>query len=362
MSAVFPEKFESHEETQERSLGKQMSFLDHLDEFRRRLVRSVLFVMLAFMACWFVSDRIYNFLARPAQDALAESQRREFPVTGGLTGEEKILTLDNLKIGDSGRYVFDVPTKLGVSVIPTGATVLTRVAQDANGNLGLFTEEQIFAGNAIVPKGVRLPIDFNAKPGEGYGAGERMIVTTAVEPFTLYMTVSLYAAIGLSVPFLLWQIWSFISPGLYKHERSYATPFIALSTISFVIGAAFAYYILFPPAVRYLLNLGRDFQVMLRASDYFDFITLIMLAMGLVFQMPAITYVLARIGLVTAGLLVRAWRVALIVILVLAAVVSPTADIPNMMLFAAPMFVLYFISIAIAWIFGRKRRTTEYEY
>ena len=336
-----------------------MSFLEHLDEARRRLMRSAAFVAVAFLACWFVSDEIYNFLARPAQDALAEAQRREFPLENGLTGGEKILPLNNLKEGDAGRYVFDVATKLGMVVVPPGTTVDTRVAKDANGNPGLFTNEPLFAGNAIVPSGVRLPVDFAAQPGEGYSADERMIVTTAVEPFTLYVTVSLYAAIALSVPFLLLQIWGFVAPGLYRHERAYATPFIGLSSVSFVIGAAFAYYVLFPPAVRYLLGLGQDFRLMLRASDYFDFITLIMLAMGVVFQMPAITYVLARIGLVTAGYLIRIWRIALVAILVVAALVSPTADIPNMMLFAAPMVVLYLISIFIAWIFGRKRQTVE---
>jgi sec-independent protein translocase protein TatC len=176
-----------------------------------------------------------------------------------------------------------------------------------------------------------------------------------MEPFSLYVKVSLYAAVCLSVPFLLWQIWAFVSPGLYPHERAYAYPFIALSSISFVIGAAFAYRIIFPPAARYLLGLGQDFRLLLKADDYFDFIILIMLAMGIVFQMPAITYVLSRIGIVTAGFLLRVWKTALIVILVSAAVLSPTNDIPNMMLFAAPMIVLYAVSILIAWIFGRPR-------
>jgi sec-independent protein translocase protein TatC len=133
------------------------------------------------------------------------------------------------------------------------------------------------------------------------------------------------------------------------------TPFIGLSTVSFVLGAAFAYYILFPPAMSYLLFLGQDFNLMLRATDYFDFITLIMLAMGLIFQMPAITYVLARIGLVSARFLLGAWKFAIVIILIVAAVVSPTGDIPNMMLFAAPMMVLYVVSIIIAAIFGKKR-------
>src|SRR5690606_3716491 len=120
---------------------------------------------------------------------------------------------------------------------------------------------------------------------------------------------------------------------------------------------AFAYYILFPPAVGYLLGLGEDFRLLLRASDYLDFITLIMLAMGIIFQMPAVTYVLSRIGIVSAGFLVRSWKIALIIILIVAAVVSPTADIPNMLLFAMPMMALYVVSIVIAWFFGRRRKT-----
>ena len=184
-----------------------------------------------------------------------------------------------------------------------------------------------------------------------------MTVTTALEPFTLYVTVALYSAIALALPLLLWQLWLFISPALYKHERAYVTPFIGLSSISFVIGAAFAYYILFPPAVSYLLGVGHDFKLLLKASDYLDFIIIIMLAMGLIFQMPAITYVLARIGIVTAGLMIRTWKISFIVILIVAAVVSPTNDIPNMLLFALPMVVLYIISIFIAWFFGKKRQT-----
>ena len=98
---------------------------------------------------------------------------------------------------------------------------------------------------------------------------------------------------------------------------------------------------------------------LLRATDYFDLITLIMLAMGLIFQMPAITYVLSRIGLVSAPFLMKSWKFALVIILIVAAVVSPTGDIPNLLLFATPMIVLYVFSIVIAWIFGRKRTAEE---
>lgn len=351
-------KMESKINKTEEDLGGQMSFLEHLDEFRRRLVNSAIIVVIAFALCWFVSDKIYNFLSVPIRQAISEAERREVPING-LTGDEKILTLNNLKEGETGKYVFDRATKLGVSVLSPGTSVQSKVAIDSNGKLGLFTDEQIIVNNSVIPKGIKLPVNFEELAANEATAEERMIVTTAVEPFTLYVTVSLYAAIALSLPFLLLQIWGFISPALYKHERSYVTPFIGLSTVSFVIGAAFAYYVLFPPAVKYLLGLGEDFRLLLRASDYFDFITLIMLAMGLIFQMPAITYVLARIGIISAGFLVKSWKIAIIVILIVAAVVSPTGDIPNLMLFALPMMCLYVISIFIAWFFGKKREKTE---
>lgn len=335
--------------------GGQMSFLEHLDELRKRLVNSVVIVIVAFVFCWFVSDRIYSFLEVPIRQALSEAERVELPVKG-MTGDEKILPLSNLIEGDRGRFVFDRATKLGTSVVQPGTSVEAVVAKDSEGIIGLFTTERIYTINAVIPEGVRLPVDLAPDAKQEAAADERLIVTTAPEAFTLYVTVSLYAAIALSVPLLLLQVWGFISPALYKHERAYVTPFVLLSSISFVLGAAFAYYILFPPAVRYLLGLGENFRLLLRATDYFDFITLIMLAMGLIFQMPAITYVLARIGLISAGMLVRSWKIAIVVILIVAAVVSPTGDIPNMMLFAAPMMVLYIVSVFIAWFFGKKRQ------
>ena len=344
------------EETNTEDLGKQMSFLEHLDEFRRRLVNSVIIVVIAFILCWFVSDKIYNFLSVPIRQALSEAQRRELPIEG-LTGNERILSLNNLQEGEIGRYVFDRATKLGVSVVSPGTSVQAIVTRDATGNLGLFTDEPIFTNKAIIPKGIRLPVDLEGKDVNEPSADERLIVTTAPEGFTLYVTVSLYAGIALSVPFLLFQIWGFISPALYRHERRYVTPFIGLSTISFVLGAAFAYYVLFPPAVRYLIGVASEFRPLLRATDYFDFITLIMLAMGVIFQMPAVTYVLSRIGIISAGFLIRSWKISLIIILVVAAVVSPTADMLNLMLFAAPMMALYVVSIMIAWFFGGRRKT-----
>lgn len=336
----------------------QMSFLEHLDELRSRLVRSVIILVASFLVCFFFSDAIYNFLSIPVRRALSEAGRRQAPVAG-ITGNETLLPIEQVGEGQTGRFVVTKETSLGGALLPAGTSVMARIGRDAQGNLGLFTTEAIITDNAVIPEGVRLWLQFAEDRAIGRPSEDKqLIVTTAPEQFTLLVTVSLYAAIALALPLLLWQVWGFISPGLYKHERAYVTPFIGLSSIAFVAGAAFAYYVLFPPAMNFLLNVGQgEFQLMLRATDYLDFITIIMLAMGLVFQMPAITYVLARIGLVTPGLLIRSWKISLIAILIIAAVVSPTADVINMMLFAAPMMGLYIVSIFIAWIFSRRRRT-----
>lgn len=352
---------EENNTEQTEKLSGEMSFLEHLDELRKRLVNSVAIILLAFIVCWFASGEIYNFLSVPVRRALSEAQRREVSVEKGLTGNEKIVPVTELKEGDNVRYVFDKATKIGTSVLSPGTTVQAVIAKDGDGNLGFFSNEPLTIGAAVIPKGVRLPGDFTTAELKEPSADENLIVTTLGGSFSLYVTVSLYAAIALSVPFLLWQIWGFISPALYKHERSYVTPFIVLSSISFVGGASFAYYVLFPPAAKYLLGLGEDFRLLLSANDYFDFITLIMLAMGIIFQMPAITYVLSRIGIVSAAFLVKVWKTALVVILIVAALVSPTGDIPNLMLFAMPMIVLYIISIFIAWFFGKKRKVGELE-
>jgi sec-independent protein translocase protein TatC len=348
---------DAESDDREDELGGQMSFLEHLDELRKRLIRSIIFVFAAAMLCWFASGYIYNFLARPVQRALAESQQRRSVTIAGLNGQVSIVSLNSLNLNDKVRFVFVDPTKLGTASIPAGASVLARVDKDSQGNVALYSDEPFAAGNEVVPKDVRL-LD-NLRSYERLpDINDKMVVTTALEPFALYVKVSLYAAIGLSVPFLLWQIWAFVAPGLYPHERKYVTPFISLSTIFFVLGAATAYYLIFPPAAKYLLGLGQDFRLLLKADDYFDFIILLMLGMGLVAQMPAITYVLARIGLVNAGWMLRVWRMAIVIILIVAAVLSPTNDVPNMLLFAAPMFVLYAISIIVAWICGRKRTTS----
>src|SRR5215467_9352260 len=140
---------EEKKEARAEELGGQMSFLEHLDELRTRLIRSIIFVFIAAFACWFVSDRIYNFLARPVQKALADAQQKQVAMAG-LNGQMNGISLASLNQNDKLRFVFPETTKLGRAMIPAGASVAARVDKDAQGKVGLFTDEPLAAGNEVV--------------------------------------------------------------------------------------------------------------------------------------------------------------------------------------------------------------------
>jgi sec-independent protein translocase protein TatC len=138
-------------------------------------------------------------------------------------------------------------------------------------------------------------------------------------------------------------------------------PLILMASACFILGCAFAYYIAFPRAANFLLGVAAagNLRPLVTADDYFELIMTIMLGLGVVFEIPAVTFFLARLGLVSHRLLLKIWRVSVIVIFIIAAVLSPTTDVPNLLVFAAPMLLLYFISVGIAWVFHKDRRTEE---
>jgi sec-independent protein translocase protein TatC len=177
--------------------------------------------------------------------------------------------------------------------------------------------------------------------------------------FSLHMKVTLVASIFLSSPLILTQAWLFISPGLYRHERRYAIPFVLSASCLFIAGGAFGYFVAFPTALRFLLNwiVESHLTPIIDAVEYFDLFFSIMVALGLVFQIPAVVFVLSRIGLVNAQMLLRYSKHAVLGCFVVAAVVTPTTDFGNMLVIAGPMVVLYIVGIVVAWIFGRGRVT-----
>ena len=240
---------------------EKMSFLEHLDELRRRIVFSVLSLAIAFVISFTFSTQIFEFLMGPMAMALPE--------------------------------------------------------------------------------------------------GGELIATKVPEIFVLYLKMSFFVAIFVASPAWVTQVWLFIAPGLYQTEKKFAVPFIFFGTGFFILGAAFSHYTVFPTAVNFLTTFGsEEIAVKPTVSEVFSFYSRIILGTGIVFQIPTVVFLLARIGLVTPGFLWRNFKYAVLTIFITAAIITPP-DVVTQTLLALPMVTLYLISIGIAWAFGRERKNPD---
>ncbi len=184
--------------------------------------------------------------------------------------------------------------------------------------------------------------------------GDKLAYTRLAAPFFLYMKVAALAAVFAASPVVLWQLWRFISPGLYRRERLYAAPFIVFSTLFFVAGGYFGYKVVFPMAAEFFLGMGKDFKQVITIDDYFAIASKIILGMGLVFETPMLIFFLARLGIVTPRFLLRNFKWAVLVIFIIAAIITPTPDPVTQSALAIPMIALYLLGIGISMVFGKK--------
>lgn len=270
--------------------GARMTFLEHLDELRKRLIVSVATLGVTFLIAFAFVDKLYDFVMRP----LAQ-------------------------------------------MLPTSSTApLAKIDPNA---LKLLTPEQIKALRSV------------------QDMGGKLIYTQPTEAFVLWLKIAFLVGILLAAPVIIWQLWLFISPGLYRKEKKWAVPFVALGTLGFVGGAAFTHYVLFRWMWKFLSGFSVDYTLFApRIDDVFSLYTKMLLGMGLVFQMPTLVYFLAKMRLVTARFLAKNFKFAILIIFIVAAVITPSGDMLTQTLFAAPMIGLYLISIAIAWLVAPKRR------
>lgn len=184
--------------------------------------------------------------------------------------------------------------------------------------------------------------------------GQNLSYTTLTEPFLMYFRVSMLAAVIFASPVILWQVWLFISPALYRREKSYVLPFVGIGFLFFIAGCAFGYYQAFPLVVNFLIGVGKPFNAVITINEYLSTATKIILGLGLVFETPILIFFLARIGIVSEKWLLAKFKYAVLVIFIVAAIITPTPDVATQLVFALPMILLYLLGIAIAWIF-RKR-------
>lgn len=186
------------------------------------------------------------------------------------------------------------------------------------------------------------------------------IYTEPTEAFFLYIKVAAVVGLILAMPVVLLQFWRFVAPGLYGHEKKFAIPFVVMSTVFFVVGCLFAHYFLFPVAWEFLGGFSTGLMTFTpRIAPTFSLYIRLVLACGVVFQMPTLVFFTARIGMVTAGFLLRNTKYAILIIFVIAAVLTPTGDPATLTLMAAPMIVLYGLSIIIAWIVAPRRKSAD---
>ena len=187
-----------------------------------------------------------------------------------------------------------------------------------------------------------------------------MIYTSLPEAFFNYMKISFYASLFLTSPYILYQLWKFISPGLYKTEKKYMLPFVISSTILFICGILFGYYLALPPAFGFFVEFSSDFlKPMLSLREYLSFSLKLLLAFGLSFELPVVIFFLAKIGVVNSKMLSRNRRYAILIIFIAAAILTPSPDAITQIIMAVPLMGLYEIGIIVAKLAEKKRPKEE---
>jgi len=194
-----------------------------------------------------------------------------------------------------------------------------------------------------------------------HGLAEKLVYLNPVDPFNLYLKIAMLAGLFLTSPFVLYQVWMFISPGLYRNEKRYVFPFMVSTITLFTLGGYFGYRIAYPRALDFFIGFSGQFQPMITVGEYTQLFLSIVLGMGLIFEMPILVFFLAFMGIMTPSFMVKQFRYAILIIFVLAAIVTPTPDIVNMCVFAAPMLALYALSIGVAWVVHPEQRNKRKE-
>jgi sec-independent protein translocase protein TatC len=194
------------------------------------------------------------------------------------------------------------------------------------------------------------------------GVQRRLVFTGPLVPIKFALQIGVYAGIFLAAPVIFWQVWLFVAPGLYRHERRFVLPFVISSSGLFVLGAYFAQRVVLPLTLTFLLQFGSTrFEALISVNEYFSLWLTMVLWMGLIFELPILIFILSWLGLVTPGFLLRYFRHAILGIAIAAAVVTPTTDAFTMTVFAAPMVGLYVVGIGVSWVVAWRRQKRKAE-
>jgi sec-independent protein translocase protein TatC len=211
--------------------------------------------------------------------------------------------------------------------------------------------------------------DFVRQPAKeallSLGYKEDLVQTTPMEAFNvIWFKMPLMCAIFVASPWILYQVWAFISPGLYRRERRWAAPFILVSAGLFILGGCFAYFVVFRYGLTFLLSIGSTNYVtpMVTISEYFDLFVNVMLGVGLVFELPVLIFFLTLLRILSPAFLLRHSRYAILAIVIIAAIITPTPDVFNLMLFATPMCLLFYVGIFASYLLVLHRENRRFPW
>ena len=307
----------------------------HLAELRKRLGLSVLSIFIAFIIAFVFHNGILTWITQPLNDALTEVGRiietQDKATWTMQTNEQNVTTLT-------------VPKTEGAKIANTLAERLDEASRIADAKLALLLKEATAAAK-------ELTFVLEKKDGDSlspHNAFNGQITTHQVGgAFFVALKVSFFAGLLGAMPFILYQIWLFVAPGLYNNEKKMVVPFVVGGSVMFFIGVIFAYYIVTPFGFQFLITFGSFlYTPLINIEDYVGFFTKIMFGFGIAFELPVFAYFLALLGLVTDRTLKDFFKYAVVLIFMLAALLTPP-DILTQLLMAAPLVILYGVSILI---------------
>jgi sec-independent protein translocase protein TatC len=188
---------------------------------------------------------------------------------------------------------------------------------------------------------------------------DKLIYTSPTGAINLIITLGVYLGLVLASPWVLYQVWLFVAPGLYKHERRAVWMFVTSSVFLFLVGIAFGYFVMLPYVLKFLISFQGPFRPLIDINEYFDLIFIVLLGLGLIFELPILIFFLALFGLVTPKMLLKNFRYAVLIITILAAIITPTPDATTMLIFMAPMFLLYLLGVLVSAVVVRRKRRAQ---
>ncbi len=197
------------------------------------------------------------------------------------------------------------------------------------------------------------------------GPGAELAFLSPTEAFSIiWVKLPILTAIFIASPWVLYQVWAFIAPGLYRKERRWAVPFVLCTAGLFILGGLFSYFVLFRFALEFLLGIGvaKGVKAVISITEYFNLFTNVTLGIGLVFELPVLIFFLSLLRVVSARFLLRNTRYAMLLIVIAAAIITPTADVVNLMVFSVPMIALYFVGLFASYLLELRREQRRFPW